>query len=221
MKPNRIFKGRSAIYLILNTVNSKIYIGKTKCMFLRCKQYIYDFKHRRSEHINIHMLRAMEKHGFDSFEMYPLEFCEPQCMSERELFWMQELNSVDRNHGYNLRMDSSSGMVTSQETSKKISFNLKSQWANGIRDGHSEKLKRNWANNPNRKIENGTIFTARLTKYKYIVEHESGDKIECNFKELNELGLRSILSTFSRSGADVGCLKGFKITRVVIQERAW
>lgn len=166
-------------------------------------------------------MRAMEKHGFYNFEMYPLEFCAHNNMSERELFWMRELNSTNRNRGYNLRMDSSSGMTTSQHTSEKISANLTRQWAEGLRDLHSEKLKKNWVDNPNRRIETGLIFSARLTKYKYVVERASGDTVECDFKKLCELGLRNILSTFSRSGTDIGYLKDCKITRITINARAW
>ena len=65
-------------------------------------------------------------------------------LAEKELFWIGRLRVTDRNVGYNLRLDSSTGMVTHSETSIKISNRLKKEWSEGVRDGHSDKLKVSW-----------------------------------------------------------------------------
>jgi len=54
-------------------------------------------------------------------------------MAERELFWMVELSSTDSETGYNLRMDSSTGMITHDSTREKISKRVKKEYADGTR----------------------------------------------------------------------------------------
>jgi hypothetical protein len=155
----------------------------------------------------------MIKVGIDKFEIFPLEFAEIDNLSELELRWMVRLKSTDRNHGYNLRMDSSTGMITSPETSQKISDNLKRQWASGIRDGHAEKLRDKWASDPTRKKNQGILFSQIKTKYEYEVYHPNGEIESCSYDRLVELGLKNVIVNFHRKNSnDVKC-KGFRVIR--------
>lgn len=138
MNPNKFIQSRPAIYGIRNLTNGKLYVGKTHCVYRRCAQYVYDYANRHIGHLNDYLFAAMRKVGINNFEMFVLEFCESEALSERELVWIINFNTTDRNCGYNLRLDSSSGMLAHADTKSKISKNLKRQWAEGIRDGHSE-----------------------------------------------------------------------------------
>lgn len=42
-------KGTSCIYVIINNINGKIYVGKTKCLISRYKQYVTYFKKPNSK----------------------------------------------------------------------------------------------------------------------------------------------------------------------------
>jgi group I intron endonuclease len=213
MKPNLLLKNRPVIYGIRNLINGKIYIGRTKCMYKRCHQYLYDFEFRALGHLNDYLYRAMVKDGIDNFEMVPLEFCSLDVISERELYWMKKSGSTDRQFGYNLRMDSSTGMVTSPETSLKMSENLKRQWAAGIRDGHSEKLKKKWASDPERVRIQGELFSHLKTKYEYEVHHPTGEVEFCKYNRLLELRIGSVLSTYHRRSVSDAVCKGFRVIR--------
>lgn len=213
MKPNKFLKGRSGIYGIRNLINDKIYVGKTKCMYRRCHQYVYDFRERSIGHINDYLFNAMNKVGINQFEYFPLEFCTIDETAIRELFWITELNTIDRNHGYNLRLDSSTGMITSQSTSEKISANLRRQWRDGIRDNHSQKMKDIWSNDPKRKLQQSTLLRKYRTKYDYNVHHPDGTVETCQYSRLIELGLKNVIANFHRKKSNDVMCKGFRVVR--------
>jgi len=219
MKPNKFLQRRTGIYGIRNITNDKIYIGKTKCMYKRCHQYVYDFRDRNIGHINDYLFNAMSKVGIENFEFFPLEFCSIKETAERELFWMVKLKSTDRNHGYNLRMDSSTGMITSSETSKKISENLKKQWASGVRDDHAEKLREKWASDPERKRKQGESFRQIKTKYEYEVHHPDGVVESCLYSRLVELKIKNVITNFHRQNSNDVMCNGFRVIRFNKGER--
>lgn len=216
MRPDAAFKGRSGIYIIRNLNDGKVYVGKTKCLYRRCAQYVYDFRKRAIGHINDYLCNAMSKHGIDNFEFLPVDFAPVHELDKLELEWMVTLMSTNRDHGYNLRLDTSTGMVTSPETSIKISKNLKDQWAKGLREGHSAKLTRSWAENPDRRKKQSELLGRLKTRYRYTVTDADGNRFECDYAKLKELQLCSVLSSFHRKRTDVAILKGCKIERFPI-----
>lgn len=220
MTPNKFIKGRPAIYGVRNLINGKLYVGKTHCMYRRCAQYVYDFANARLDHLNDYLFSAMKKVGIENFEMFTLEFCEPEMLSERELKWMELFETTNRNKGYNLRSDSSSGMLAHSETRLKISENLKRQWSNGERADHSEKLKKSWANASSLRIkEQSDRFRKSRTKFEYIVDHPDGKKEKGDYLKLKALGLKSALGNMSRSGKNMTtCRNGFIVHRYPIGE---
>lgn len=220
MTPNKFLKERPCIYGIRSLANNKIYIGKTKCIYRRCQQYIYDFNTRAIGHINDYLYNAMKKAGTNNFEMFPIEFCEIEFLSEKEIYWMMTLNSTNRNKGYNIRMDSSTGMITAPETSVKISNNLKSQWAAGMRDGHSKKLKDNWCKNEDRRKLQKEIMRKSLTKYKYLVTNATGEITSCDYQQLVDMGLKNVIATFHKKNSNDVKFKGFNIKRILISKDA-
>jgi len=219
MTPNIFLKNCSGIYGIRNIENNKIYVGKTKCMYRRCYQYVYDFENRSIGHLNDYLYNSMCKSGIDKFEFFPLEFAPLETLSDRELYWIIHLDSTNRNRGYNIRLDSSTGMVCSESTSYKISESLKKQWLNGVRDGHSDKMKSSWRDNDDRKMKQSILMTQTKTRYQYIIKYgDNGEPETCNYSRLKELGLQSVMSSFHRHDSNVAVLKGFVIARYPIGE---
>lgn len=205
----------SGIYAVINKVNGKVYIGKTKNFKRRFYQYEYDYRNQRVEHINNYLLASMNKHGFDNFEFKVVEYCSVEMCKERELFWMIEYQSLNKEKGYNLRSDSSSGMITHPDTSIKISNRLKLEWENGSRDSHGDKLKESWSRGDRDKSEQSERMSKNLTKYDYIVNDTTSLEVKSvKYKQLKELGLAGVLGKFAETKSDKVMFKGFNIERV-------
>lgn len=88
------------IYKISNSVNDKVYVGKTtvsimsrwrqhkcaaSCKENKCKSKLYS---------------AMRKYGKEKFYIDIIEECENDCADERERYWIEQLDSV--RNGYNI-----------------------------------------------------------------------------------------------------------------------
>lgn len=212
MKSNYKLKSKSGIYQIKNKINGKVYIGRTKCFYRRCLQYRAAFKHKDITRINQHLMNAFNKYGIENFVFEPLEFCHPEIIEQKELYWMKLLNSTDRNKGYNLRLDSDGHMITHPETSLKISNRLSKEWANGTRKDHSSKLKAAWSNR-DRKAQS-QLMSKTLTKYRYIVFDGSTPPVLLNYRQLKSSGLASVFSKFARHKTNQTLFKGYNIKRV-------
>lgn len=203
----------SGIYKIVNKINSKVYIGKTNNFYRRYHQYKYAYKTKNLDKINSYLLNSMVKYGCDNFIFEMIECCEIDELSESELYWMKIFDSTDREKGYNLRLDSSTGMIVHPETSLKISERLKKEWSEGKRHDHSDKLKLNWEHRD--KDKQAELFSKYLTKYEYIIYLE---EVTCvSYKELVKLGYRNALCSFSRKNSDEIFCKGVRIVRRKIQ----
>lgn len=114
---------KGIIYGIRNKVNGKIYIGKSINFKQRKAQHKYYLcKDKISKkHCNRYLYNAVQKYGWDNFEFVILEECEN--LKERELAWMDKLNSCNKEHGYNLRRDTSTKCIIHEETRKLQSSN--------------------------------------------------------------------------------------------------
>lgn len=145
MKTDIKHKGKSGIYCIKNVVNNKVYIGKAKCIYKRIKQHITHLN-TKSKDENPHLINSWHKHGRQNFEYFVLEYCEIENLSEKELFWIKKLNSLNRDKGYNLRLDSSTGLVITEETRQKLRNSQIERFKN---PEERKKCSHNyWKNNP-------------------------------------------------------------------------
>lgn len=206
VRPGRV----CGIYKITNLIDGKVYVGKSKNIRSRYRQYERDFEKQAAYHMNLYLLRAMNKYGGDNFSMSVLEECVFEDLPVREFFWMRELDSLSP-AGYNLRSDTTTGMVTHPDTSEKISQRLKAEWDAGVREGHSGKLKASWEGR-DREFQSGVMKKA-LTRYYYLVDKE----LKLDYQGLVAEGLGNSLSTFYSKKSDSITFKGriverFKIT---------
>lgn len=178
---------------------------------------MYDIKSRDTSRINRHLLAAIEKYGVESFTFEVIEFCDLETIAVRELYWMRELDSTNRDKGYNLRLDSSTKMITHRETSEKISNRLKKEWESGVRDSHSEKLKESWKHS--NRLAQGVLFSKFLTKYKYVVTDQDGKSVDMYYRELKLRGLHCVVSKFQKYKCNLVNFKGFVIERVLNEDQ--
>ena len=158
MKANLKDKNKIGIYVIRNLTNNKVYVGKAINIHRRIKQHITSLN-TKSKDENIHLINAWHKYGRENFDYYVAEYLNSddfktikelqQILKVKELEWMNKLQSLNRDYGYNLRQDSDGGMIPSDETRKRLSEAGKKRFANPeARKKLGEQSKAFWANNP-------------------------------------------------------------------------
>ena len=86
----------SCIYLWVNLINDKKYVGQAQSFYNRMSQY----KHGK---FNKHMRLAIDKYGIDNFDIIILERDVPMhILDEREQYWLDYYRSYHADYGYNI-----------------------------------------------------------------------------------------------------------------------
>ena len=108
------------IYMILNLVNNKCYVGSSKN--IKSRKYQHTKELRDGVHHNSHLQASWNRYGEDKFLFTVLEkVIDKADLHDRELYWMQVKQSLDREFGYNLGMPKlADGMDTRPETKLKL-----------------------------------------------------------------------------------------------------
>lgn len=122
MKVYKCDKGKCGIYKIINTINGKIYVGKSKNIYNRIVGHRNCLRNKSKDE-NIHLINAWYKYGEDAFiyeVIEELEFNE-DLLREREDYWIVKLDATNKEIGYNLRRDSSTGCIVTEETRRRLS----------------------------------------------------------------------------------------------------
>jgi len=90
----------------------------------------------KSKDENIHLINAWHKYGRAAFTYYVVEYVYEedlqkleQKLAERELYWMQQLHTLDNSSGYNLRLDSEGKCIVSEETRERLSKSEKRRFS--------------------------------------------------------------------------------------------
>jgi len=138
------------IYCILNKINGKRYVGKSKDIQKRYKRHLYMLQNNiNSKDLNRYLKNATLKYGIENFELIILEElpdATPGELSDAEIKWMDFYNSCNRAFGYNLRRDSSTLTEVHEETRKLMSIrnagennpNYGNKWSDELKDRMSK-----------------------------------------------------------------------------------
>ena len=98
------------IYKITNGINNKVYVGQTiKTPNQRFAHHIYNVNRLLEEpslaqtnrRYNMPILRAMVKYGVEQFSFDILEECSNEQVDEKEIYWIEQLESYKPDKGYN------------------------------------------------------------------------------------------------------------------------
>ena len=139
------------IYLIINLVNDKGYVGKTKRELAEMEGERWE-EHKYHLNANTHGIRnktgttdhlqnAWNKYGEGSFLFKVLEYCPVEDLGIREEYWTKKLRTDEREFGYNLMKPTKDGGFThSPESRQKISNGLKGKKKGPFSDEHKRKL---------------------------------------------------------------------------------
>lgn len=88
------------IYKITNLINQKVYVGLSR----NCQRRWYDHRSKsksspKEEDLRKPLYLAMRKYGLENFSFEIIEVCEESLLSDREVFWIDKLDSY--RNGYN------------------------------------------------------------------------------------------------------------------------
>ena len=92
----------SGIYTITNLVNGKIYVGCTKDFTSR--EYTHFNLLKKNKHFNHHLQKAFNKYKQENLVFEILEICDNKYLYSQENYWINMLNTLNMNYGYNLSM---------------------------------------------------------------------------------------------------------------------
>lgn len=107
------------IYCIENLVNHKKYIGQSIDIYRRWGDHKNELNGNR--HRNTYLQRAWNKYGEENFSFYILEVCDKSLLDNREVYYIEVLNCMDNNCGYNIEGGGNSNKTMAKETREKIS----------------------------------------------------------------------------------------------------
>jgi len=116
------YKNVSGIYKITNIKNAKVYIGQAIDLWHRISSgYIYTLPKGKCH--NVHLQRAWDKDGGESFYIEVIEVCDVEFLTKREQFWIDQTQCFNNKFGYNVLefAESNRGAKISEETRKKMS----------------------------------------------------------------------------------------------------
>ena len=122
------------IYAITNQIDGKKYIVQTRrTLPERWREHLHSARQPSRHKMSPYLYAAMNKYGFENFSAEVVEQAETQEeLDERETFWITELDTTNRDKGYNISFGGASP-VCNPETSAKLSASLKGKpaWNKG------------------------------------------------------------------------------------------
>lgn len=198
-------RGVVCVYKLINVYNNKILIGSTKDLYNRICHYRADINKKNPlKYYNREFYNDLIKYGHVGFDVETIEVFDKNIsdidLKNKESYYIKFYNSTDKNVGYNIRLDINGKYIISNSTREIKRRQTKEQWANGIRDGHSDKLKEYWNNNIKRKEQQSIVMTEALTKYVYNIYDLNNNILYKNigYKKLKELNYISATDAIHR-----------------------
>lgn len=159
----------SGIYMVVNLINDKKYIGQSKNIKKRFQSHhLIDYKNENNCNYNTKFYQAIRKYGIDNFEVVILKLCEEKELDDLEIKYIKEFDTFK--NGYN-----------STEGGQFWSPNIHSEETEEKRKQTREKNKSLMSeNHPRAKLTNQQVWDIRQ---RYI-DGESIKEIYNDFKDL-------------------------------------
>jgi len=99
---------KSGIYCFENLINNKKYIGQAQEIENRIKGHLNLLKYNCDD--SSALQNAYNKYKLENFEIWIVEFCVIELLSEREKYWIKELHSHVSENGYNISWGGENGL---------------------------------------------------------------------------------------------------------------
>lgn len=166
MKGRRIDWKKSGIYSIICTVNGKQYIGCSTNIYSRINAHKSSLNKKNLKQENSYFIEDWNKYGSNNFDYKVLEYT-TENLKDKECYYIEIFDTVNRDKGYNLRRDSSkNGMIPLEETRKKYSEAQIKRFQNTEeRKKIGEKSSKFWKEHPEIKKIMADRVSKSLTRY--------------------------------------------------------
>ena len=118
------FSDYGQVYFVEHKDTGRVYVGQTtRQLHQRWAE------HQKSSYCNL-LYRAIKKYGKDRFDIYPVDYANNQSeLNAKEVFYIDLLNSSNRDFGFNLRAGGSHGKH-SNESKQKMSVSIRKAYEN-------------------------------------------------------------------------------------------
>lgn len=123
------------IYSIENVVNHKKYIGQSINIKSRWCKHKVDLNN--GSHDNDYLQKSWNKYGENNFEFEILEECSKEELNEKERYYIDLYNTMNRDYGYNLKSGGQDKNYVTEYVKNKISESNKKYY-----EEHPEVKKR-------------------------------------------------------------------------------
>lgn len=107
------------IYCIENKITHKKYIGQTTSIYDRWRKHKCELNN--NSHDNDYLQNAWNKYGEDMFSFTILEQCSFDELNDKERYYIDFYNTLDRDYGYNLKSGGQDNNTLSDYVKEKIS----------------------------------------------------------------------------------------------------
>lgn len=107
------------IYSIENIINHKKYIGQSVNIKSRWMKHKSELNN--NNHDNDYFQKAWNKYGEENFEFTILEECSKDMLNERECYYIDLYNTMNRDYGYNLKSGGQDTNYVTEDVKNKIS----------------------------------------------------------------------------------------------------
>lgn len=176
------------IYCLRNVINDKRYVG---CSSNIEKRYIHHLSELRKLNRNIkstneYLFNDFKHFGEHNFVFEILEECHDECLLNKEYFWINYYNTTNLNFGYNLRVDTTQGMIVHESTRTKISERVKYEYESGVRSKIkvSEDASNRWKDEHKRKSMSKSVSNSKSC---YFLQYSKSGILVNVWKNINQL----------------------------------
>ena len=161
------------IYKVTNLINNKIYVGQDKN---NNPNYFGSGKTIK---------KAIKKYGKENFEKTIIEFCKTENeLNEREIYWIDKLNSTNRKIGYNI---SKGGKEGDRKIGIEIAKNgIYNYWNKKYGKEEAERRKANANKKISSSLKKNPNKLIKLGRYNFWVEKYGENIADKKLKEWKE-----------------------------------
>jgi len=196
------YSSKLLIYRIYNNLDGKSYIGKCSKGLSRVAGHFIDWKYPKKQYRAKLLYRAINKHGPENFRWEILVECTSlEELDKKEIEFISMFRTIDPEFGYNLTAGGTGGNSWSWLTDEE-----KAKVSKKISEGN----KKNYQNNPERKLESAN--TLRATRKDPIKSAKNKAVCSDRLKNLNKkdprfMGARKLKVMCLENGKEYASLK--------------